>query len=369
MKNREYSLNEIFVDPRDLVLDPNNPRLLNGMPQKQYADAEIISDKTQNYLRDKLREKEHGVKKLIDSIANNGFINIDSIFVKRLKGTGKFLVIEGNRRTTAINFILNNPKSISESALKSLKEIPAKELICEDAKTHEEMTAFILSIRHLGGIKNWAPIQQAFTIYDFYMREFTAKFSHGFLENAVFPFCLDSKVLEYVSNTLSLSQDNVKKALRIYVVFNQLKKSHYKVENGHYTLLDLAVNTYPLLRTKFFEVNENSFLMSNRGLENFNTLCIEEGCKINNPTAFRNFYHIFKDGKESDVKLVLEGEDDISEIKKRLTSKINFCKQLEDIKKKLGSLVVTDYRNSPEEKKLILEIKQMVDLKLIRLTK
>lgn len=363
MKNHDFELNEIIVDSSDLVLDPNNPRIQNGnYSQKKFTDSEIISPDVQRYILKKMHEKEHAVPKLIESMKSNGFVNIDSIFVKRLPSVNKFLVLEGNRRTTAIKHLLENSHTLDQKILQSIKKIPVKELICDDLQLQEDMTDFILSIRHLGGVKDWAPMQQAYSIYSTFMREW--KKQSGLSE-----FRKDVEMVAKISSILNQEKKDIWKALRIYVAFDQLKQNEYLVKSDHYTLLDLAVNTYPSLRSKFFEVQESTFRMSSKGLRRFNKLCVEENCRVNNPQEFKDFFQIFKHGSEADLMMALESDENISELKLQLLNnkKKSFCSELETIKNKIGELVIADFKQTSEEIKLIKEIKRTVDRKLYSL--
>lgn len=362
MNNIDFRLNEMWVSPDDLVLDPHNPRLQTSIPDRPFSDEEIVSEAVQRYVIDQIRSKEHGVGRLVDSLQTNGFINIDSIFVKRLSVSNKFVVLEGNRRTTAIKHLLENSHELTPSVRESLEKIPVKELICDDETVKDDKTALILAIRHLGGVKEWAPMQQAYQIYTQYTKELVKSTGSSV-------FIKETKVVSRIAQMLNVDTKQVLKALRIYVAFTQLKKKDYMVKSDHYSLLDLAVSHYPSMRKEFFQVSETNFELSNLGLERFNSLCIEEGCRIKNPAVFRDFYHIFRDGSERELMDAFLGEEDISELKNSIGyhKKTNFYSSLQDVKKSLGKLVVSKYNRSEKERLLILEIKHEVDEKLLPL--
>lgn len=362
MNNIDFRLNEMWVSPDDLVLDPHNPRLQTNLPDRPFSDEEIVSEAVQRHVIDQIRSKEHGVERLVDSLQTNGFINIDSIFVKRLSVSDKFVVLEGNRRTTAIKHILENSHQLAPPIRESLEMIPVKELICDDETVKDDKTALILAIRHLGGVKEWAPMQQAYQIYTQYTKELVR--STGDSE-----FVKDSSLITRTAQMLNVETKQVLKALRIYVAFTQLKKKDYMVKSDHYSLLDLAVSHYPSMRKEFFQVSETNFKLSNLGLERFNSLCIEEGCRINNPAVFKDFFHIFRDGSETELMRAFLGEEDISELRKSIDyyKKTNFYTSLQDVKKSLGKLLISKYSGSEREKQLIREIKHAVDEKLIPL--
>lgn len=361
MNRQDFKLNELEVDPDDLLLDPGNPRIQNAVNQTEYSDSEIASREVQDRILRQLQEKQYGVQKLIDSIRTNGFVNIDSIFVKRTTIPGKFLVLEGNRRTTATKLVRQRSEKLDPEVARSLKRIPVKELVCDDSQIRQDMTAFILAIRHLGGVKEWAPMQQAYQIYAQYMKALTGN-------NASGEFRKDAGIVQRLSGTLNREKKDIWNALRIVVAFNQLKGKDYLVSSDHYTVLDIAVNKYPSLATKFFEVSQTTFTMSYKGLERFSRLCLDEGHKIKNPGDFRAFFHIFRDGTENECTAALESDLPLTQIKDFLNTRPeSIVNELKLIKEKIGGLKIANFARTKEERELIGEIKQLIDEKLCAL--
>lgn len=107
--NGLYSLlKPISVELRDLLLDPNNPRFselgeaLNTIPEGRFSD-----EKVQANTFEKMKDQMFDVAELRDTIKTIGFLPMDRLVVRRWKGVAKdgrekFVVIEGNRRTTAL---------------------------------------------------------------------------------------------------------------------------------------------------------------------------------------------------------------------------------------------------------------------------
>lgn len=358
--NHDFQLTELMVSPDDLLLDPANPRIQSvSDTYVQYSDAQVCSTEIQNALSDQLlNSKAYGVPKLIDAIRTSGFLNIDSIFVKRLTVPGKFLVLEGNRRTTAIKYLRSRASELSPGVAKSLERIPVKELVCSDTQLRHDMTAFILAIRHLGGVKQWEPMQQAYQIYVQYMKALHPSNGSGeFRKNPI--------VAERLAVTLNREKDDIWRALRIVRIYNQLREKDYLVNSDHYTMIDIAVNKYPKLKTNFLQFSEQTFRMSTQGLERFNSLCLEEKCKIKNPKDFASFFHVYRDGTNADLNSILYGDFSISEVKAAVKDrKDGLITELKLIKKKLEGIVVSDFDQSDEEIDLIEEIVEIVNEKL-----
>ena len=90
---------------RKIYLDPNNYRFVDNNKYEPVSTDKItdkvIQKKTQKFIEGKNRE---GVKTLLDSFRVNGFLDVDIIQVKQLEN-GSFLVLEGNRRVTALRIL------------------------------------------------------------------------------------------------------------------------------------------------------------------------------------------------------------------------------------------------------------------------
>jgi ParB-like nuclease family protein len=109
MDNLSSLLSPIKLRLNDLLLDPNNPRfselgdVLNPIPEGRFAD-----EKVQANTFEKMKDPLFDVAELRDTIKTIGFLPMDRIVVRPWKGSGsaqKFVVIEGNRRVTALRWL------------------------------------------------------------------------------------------------------------------------------------------------------------------------------------------------------------------------------------------------------------------------
>ncbi len=145
-----------YLDISTLLLDVDNPRF-------ELAEHE----KSQTALATKLI-MGYDVITLAESIARNGyFANDPLVAVQSKEEPGKFIVVEGNRRLTALKALcdanfraeLYEPgvfdKLSKTSALGSNPQIPVS-VIADRSKINP-----ILGYRHISGINGWQPLAQA----------------------------------------------------------------------------------------------------------------------------------------------------------------------------------------------------------------
>ena len=114
-----------------------------------------------------MRKEEHNVSEIIDSIESQGYTNLNSIIIKRVGNTDKFIVLEGNRRTTAIRHWLKNRDELSDEISKTLNLIPAKEFVHDGEDDYIQIFQ-LLAQMHIAGPKPWTPVQQAHMISQTY---------------------------------------------------------------------------------------------------------------------------------------------------------------------------------------------------------
>ncbi len=165
----------------NLYLDPNNPRFWahkdnkdsKEIPESKFTEAKTL-EQTQK------RIEEFGVEELYHSILRNGFLPLDRIVVRAIKGSeDSFVAVEGNRRLAALKMLhqrisdgLINEDGIDDEYLdalfKSVQEIEV--LVYKGART-DDISWLLQGIRHISGIKDWKPAQRARLIAEQYERK------------------------------------------------------------------------------------------------------------------------------------------------------------------------------------------------------
>jgi hypothetical protein len=100
----------IQVDLADLLLDVNNPRFSElGEELNPVAEGRFCDEKVQANTFEKMRNPLFDVTELLDTIKAIGFLPMDRIVLRRWKGQApdgktKYVVVEGNRRVTALKW-------------------------------------------------------------------------------------------------------------------------------------------------------------------------------------------------------------------------------------------------------------------------
>ena len=147
------------VDVSQLLLDEENPRLPSSVDRTQQAMLDYIANTT-------------AIEELMDAIAENGYFPGEPlIVVKHKTESGKYTVVEGNRRLTALK-LLQDPSNCSAPGLR-MRDIAAKAkhkpasvpvIECQNLK----IVLPYLGFRHITGIKQWEPLAKARYIEQFF---------------------------------------------------------------------------------------------------------------------------------------------------------------------------------------------------------
>jgi hypothetical protein len=149
----------------NLLLDPNNPRFselgeeINLIPELRFND-----DKVQSNTFAKMKDPVFGVSELRDTIKTLGFLPMDRIVVRKWKGMPeKYVVIEGNRRVTALKWLIalndTGKETFNEQQLGNFTNLEC--LLLNDDVAPEMAHLILPGLRHISGIKEWGPYQKA----------------------------------------------------------------------------------------------------------------------------------------------------------------------------------------------------------------
>lgn len=171
MDNLPSLLAPINVTLDQLLLDPNNPRfselgeVLNSIPEGRFAD-----DKVQANTYEKMRDPMFDVAELRDTIKAIGFLPMDRVVVREWKVNSeprRYVVIEGNRRVTALKWLVNlhdiGKETFSEDRLGNYTQLEC--LLLNDSLASASATLILPGLRHVSGIKEWGPYQKAKAVH------------------------------------------------------------------------------------------------------------------------------------------------------------------------------------------------------------
>jgi len=144
------------------------------------------------------------------------------MFVKRHSDNDHFIILEGNRRLSAIINILED-ETADSSLKKELEHIGVMEVLDDGSPAElQRKISYLLGVRHHGSLVKWTPFAQAHNIYLRYT-ELSGQTSTSFQ--------WDNNIGRQVADTLSIPLKSVEDRLRVYRTMEQL--SNFKpIKNG-----------------------------------------------------------------------------------------------------------------------------------------
>lgn len=166
MYNDEFEEKALSINK--LYLDPNNPRFWTEKTTRDIADRRIVQDDIQ--ARALKNIENHGVEELMHSILRNGFLRLDRIVVREIEGhADKYVAVEGNRRLAALKILREriedetiDEEGITDEDLESLKSATEEiQVLVYNGQDRQRISWTLQGIRHISGIKEWAPAQRA----------------------------------------------------------------------------------------------------------------------------------------------------------------------------------------------------------------
>ncbi len=212
--------NGIFqeVNINNINLDLKNPRVpLSIRNNEEGKEAEEVNNDILEYLI-----KTGSITELMLSIGENGFFAGEALLlIEDANNEGKYIVIEGNRRVTALK-LLHEP-SLAKISIHKIRE--SSELRKIDLEKITEIPAIVfkernhilkyLGYRHITGIKNWKALEKAR-----YM-------------NDLFQNILESDPKEYddiyqeIAKSIGSKRSYVKRILNAFEVYEYIEKEDF----------------------------------------------------------------------------------------------------------------------------------------------
>jgi hypothetical protein len=165
-------LKPIKVSLENLLLDPNNPRFAElGQTFDAIPESRFGEPKVQAKANELMKTPRFDVVELRDTIKTMGFLPMDRIVVRPWRagpqGNEKFIVVEGNRRVTALKWLIQlgdeGKETFSKEQSKNFTELEV--LLLDDLNADPSAKLVIPGLRHVSGIKEWGAYQKARTVY------------------------------------------------------------------------------------------------------------------------------------------------------------------------------------------------------------
>lgn len=266
-------LTPLRVPLADILLDPNNPRFAElGQADELVPENRFAEMKVQQSAYDRMRDARFDVGELRDTIKNLGFLPMDRVVVRKWKGPGlpKYVLVEGNRRVTALRWLLElneaGKESFSDDELENFKTI---EVLLLSEQAEDKVKWILPGLRHVSGIKEWGPYQKA---------------------RAVFQLRESGMAVQEASQSLGLSTRKANALWRGYLALEQMKKDE---EYGEH----VKPNQY----SYFEELFKRPKILGNLNWSDTDR-------RFNNDSGIREFYswmvgEIDENGEPSDPKL------------------------------------------------------------------
>ncbi len=155
------------VPLNELLLDPNNPRLLGERSgQTTIPDERISEDSVQSSTLELMKKDKFGVKDLKNSMLQIGYLPIDRIVVRKISGDG-YVIVEGNRRIAALKWLRESTMAgeleLPEELKETMKSIEVYELQT-DADSLDKDRSIVQGVRHISGVKEWGLYEKALAV-------------------------------------------------------------------------------------------------------------------------------------------------------------------------------------------------------------
>lgn len=303
------TLKSVKVAASKLILDPNNPRFLTH--DNDHTDESDFLDPGVSVETNRKMTNEDGSDYRIDglkkSIRENGWVPVDRIFVRKYLDTDRYVVLEGNRRVTAIRQLLDEA-DLHEDTRRSIDPLEVVEVVDDcGPEVLKTRISYLLGVRHHGSLKPWSPFAQAHNMYKRYL------VISGQTDQT---YQWDETRGEQVANALSLEIKRVKQRLQVYRVMQQIDQvEEVQAVDGikarYYSICEeVLLKGGKSKLPEYIRQDGSTMLIDDESMGRMINLCHfdvsnREGAPIRNPTEWRKLDKILSDDDGSKVTAML----------------------------------------------------------------
>lgn len=255
-------LSPIDVKLEQLLLDPNNPRFaeLQGETVDDVKEERFAEAKVQQLTYERMKSAKFEVSELRDTIKNLGFLPMDRLVVRKWNpDPNKYVVVEGNRRVTALTWLLelhdSGRETLTEDQLDNINNL---QVLLLDENHAPANTRWILpGLRHVSGIKEWGPYQKARAVYE--LRETGVS-------------------AQEAAQSLGLSTRNANMLWRAYLGLTQMKQNDEYGEHAEPRMYSYFEEVFkkPNVRDWLNWSDEDEQFMNDTGLREFYSWMVGE---------------------------------------------------------------------------------------------
>lgn len=217
----------IWVKLDNLYLDPLNPRLPTNIKRNQHDMLDYLAKYT-------------SIEDLMNAIAENNYFSGEPLIA--FEEDGKYFVVEGNRRLTALKLI-NNPNEVSSPSSRSIE-------ISENARYQPQNIPVVvvesreaaipyLGYRHITGVKQWEPLAKA-------------RYIKSVFDKLTNPEDDIIERLKEVANIIGSRRDHIRRNLEALSVYEVIEKNEFfGIQNLNESSIKFSVLSTALADERF----------------------------------------------------------------------------------------------------------------------
>jgi hypothetical protein len=179
-------------------------------------------------------------------------------------------------------------------------------------------------------------------------------------------FIKDPELLTQTADVFGMSFKEIEGEVAVVRLYRQLRSAGYEVPHTAREKLSWVYQN-PRHFARHFGYDKDSFQLDEPGVDSFFDLFVAENAAVSNPARFRKFLEIMRSGKESDVATVRDEPEELDSVYQRVRdgkSEQEFLNTLLLIEKKIKSLRVSSFRETPDELDAINRLNDLVQHKL-----
>ncbi len=236
MAESESSPNRRNISLKNLFLDPNNYRFIDSPDYTRVVEADVTDrDVQRRTYRLLLGKGNANISDLLASFRQSGYLPVDQIQVRPLT-SGKYLVVEGNRRVAALKHLERRYEEDAVNLGRLDPKIFSAVPVVHYDDADDEHYLVLMGLKHISGNKKWPTINQA-----------------ALLDR----FVKSGKSKKDISESLGITVHELNRSLRTLALVNAYKDSEYgdQFQSEQFTLFRELVSSPKVKRWLIWDDN------------------------------------------------------------------------------------------------------------------
>lgn len=175
------------------------------------------------------------------------------------------------------------------------------------------------------------------------------------------------KVLARTSQIIGMQRPQLRHAMGVFAIYQELADAGFDVRAEHFSLLELLVKSRAMA-SEYFGFNSEQLTVFDDGLEKINEFFVADTRIIKNPQDFNKIKRVFTKGSIDELDLIRSGDRSVDNVIRDIKDRAkhsNFLDTLRGVRDTLERLPISSFRDTDSEALAVMSLQRLIDKKFV----